>query len=102
MAMSDFARERVFLPHQSNASKFTGWAKGSVPTFETIVLMKNGGPGANAPLPTLQISRGYGVMVWTAPYGINCARMRLLRSQTREPSMDQIIRIGMDTSKHFF
>src|SRR3954466_13998853 len=41
-------------------------------------------------------------MVWTAPYGINCARMRLLRSQTREPSVDQIIRIGMDTSKHFF
>ena len=41
-------------------------------------------------------------MVWTAPYGIDCARMRLLRSQTREPSVDQIIRIGMDTSKHFF
>src|SRR3984893_4575276 len=28
--------------------------------------------------------------------------MRLLRSQTREPSVNQIIRIGMDTSKHFF
>src|ERR1700728_288876 len=28
--------------------------------------------------------------------------MRLLRSQTREPSVDRIIRIGMDTSKHFF
>src|SRR5713226_7302278 len=41
-------------------------------------------------------------MVWTAPYGIECARMRLLRSQTREPSVNQIIRIGMDTSKHFF
>ena len=41
-------------------------------------------------------------MVWTAPYGIDCARMRLLRSQTREPSVEQIIRIGMDTSKHFF
>jgi len=26
----------------------------------------------------------------------------LLRSQTREPSVNQIIRIGMDTSKHFF
>src|SRR5260370_41512908 len=40
---------------------------------------------------------------WTAPYGIDCARiMRLLRSQTREPSVNQIIRIGMDTSKHFF
>src|SRR6202165_3455184 len=45
---------------------------------------------------------GHGVMVWTAPYGISCARMRLLRSQTREPSVNQIIRIGMDTSKHFF
>ena len=42
------------------------------------------------------------LMVWTAPYGISCARMRLLRSQTREPSVNQIIRIGMDTSKHFF
>src|SRR5450631_541087 len=41
-------------------------------------------------------------MVWTAPYGIDCARMRLLRSQTKEPSVNQIIRIGMDTSKHFF
>ena len=28
--------------------------------------------------------------------------MRLLRSQTREPSVNQIIRIGMDTSKHIF
>ena len=45
---------------------------------------------------------GRGVMVWTAPYGVSCARMRLLRSQTREPSVDQIIRIGMDTSKYFF
>jgi transposase len=28
--------------------------------------------------------------------------MRLLQSQTREPSVKQIIRIGMDTSKHIF
>src|ERR1700676_2364509 len=41
-------------------------------------------------------------MVWTAPYGISCARMRLLQSQTREPSVKQITRIGMDTSRHFF
>ena len=41
-------------------------------------------------------------MGWTAPYGISCARMRLYKSQTREPSVDQIIRIGMDTSKHIF
>src|SRR5215218_9899653 len=31
-----------------------------------------------------------------------CARMRSLRSQTREPSMSEIIRIGMDTSKTVF
>ena len=41
-------------------------------------------------------------MVWTAPYGIECARMRLSISHTREPSVNQIIRIGMDTSKHIF
>src|SRR5260370_3400613 len=41
-------------------------------------------------------------MGWTDPYGIECARMRLLKSQTREPSVNQIIRIGMDTSKHIF
>jgi hypothetical protein len=29
-----------------------------------------------------------------------CARMRSLRSQTREPSVDNLIRIGMDTSKY--
>jgi transposase len=51
--------------------------------------------------PQLRLIRP-GVMVWTAPYGIECARMRLLISQTREPSVKQIIRIGMDTSKHFF
>ena len=36
------------------------------------------------------------------PLRHQCARMRLLRSQTREPSVNQIIRIGMDTSKHIF
>src|SRR3979409_2105873 len=41
-------------------------------------------------------------MVWTAPYGIDCARMRLSRSHTREPSVSEIIRIGMDTSKYIF
>jgi len=40
--------------------------------------------------------------LWTAPYGIECARMRLSRSQTREPSVSEIIRIGMDTSKYIF
>src|SRR3979490_3469986 len=43
-----------------------------------------------------------GLMVWTAPYGIDCARMRLSRSHTREPSVSEIIRIGMDTSKYIF
>ena len=51
---------------------------------------------------TLPNNQRRGVMVWTAPYGIDCARMRLLISQTREPSVNQIIRIGMDTSKHIF
>src|SRR6266436_5174830 len=36
------------------------------------------------------------------PLRHRCARMRLLKSQTREPSVNQIIRIGMDTSKHIF
>jgi transposase len=43
------------------------------------------------------------LLVWTAPDGIDCARMRsLLISDRRRPSVDQIIRIGMDTSKHVF
>ena len=39
---------------------------------------------------------------WTAPDGISCARMRLLNTQTRRSSVEQISRIGMDTSKHIF
>src|SRR2546427_10444628 len=31
-----------------------------------------------------------------------CARMRSRRSQTKEPSMNDLIRIGMDTSKSVF
>jgi transposase len=42
-------------------------------------------------------------MVWTAPYGIAlCQNDVVCKSQTREPSVNQIIRIGMDTSKHIF
>src|SRR5258705_410136 len=41
-------------------------------------------------------------MVWTAPYGIECARMRLSETHSWEPSVSQIIRGGMDTSKHIF
>src|SRR5690348_17637566 len=36
------------------------------------------------------------------PQRHQCARMRSLRSQAREPSMTKIIRIGVDTSKHVF
>ena len=43
------------------------------------------------------------LLVWTAPYGIAlCQDEAVERSQTREPSVNQIIRIGMDTSKHIF
>src|SRR5450631_4554619 len=43
------------------------------------------------------------LLVWTAPYGIAlCQDEAVQRSQTREPSVKQIIRIGMDTSKHIF
>ena len=42
------------------------------------------------------------LMVWTAPYGIICARLRSFESQPQEPSVNQFIRIGMDTSKHLF
>src|ERR1700723_735633 len=42
-------------------------------------------------------------MVWTAPYGIALCQIEVVaKLQTREPSVEQIIRIGMDTSKHFF
>jgi transposase len=41
-------------------------------------------------------------MEWTTPNGIGCARLRLLDTQTREPSVGQIIRVGMDTSKTVF
>src|SRR5664279_2341494 len=51
--------------------------------------------------PSLNHQR-HGVMVWTAPYGISCARMRLLQISDKGPSVEQIIRIGMDTSKQFF
>ena len=44
------------------------------------------------------------LLVWTAPGGIKCARMRslLLISDKGRPSVEQISRIGMDTSKHVF
>jgi transposase len=42
-------------------------------------------------------------MVWTAPCGIALCQIEVVaKLQTREPSVEQIIRIGMDTSKHFF
>src|SRR5450631_3361269 len=46
---------------------------------------------------------GRGCWCGRPPTASLCARMRLVeRSQTREPSVNQIIRIGMDTSKHIF
>src|ERR1700756_3875631 len=44
------------------------------------------------------------LLVWTAPGGIERARLRslLLISDKGRPSVDQISRIGMDTSKHVF
>src|SRR5271166_3180604 len=43
------------------------------------------------------------LLVWTAPGGIECARMRsCVDLKQRRPSVDQISRIGMDTSKHVF
>jgi transposase len=42
-------------------------------------------------------------LVWTAPDGINCARLRSVADlRHRRPSVEQIIRNGMDTSKHVF
>ena len=44
------------------------------------------------------------MLVWTAPGGIERARLRslLLISDKGRPSVEQISRIGMDTSKHVF
>ena len=53
-------------------------------------------------LPVSRHNHSLGLMVWTAPYGIRCARMRLSKTHSQEPSVSQIIRIGMDTSKHIF
>src|SRR5438093_12483267 len=57
-----------------------------------------GNPHGAIPRPSLT-SVADGV---DGPLRHRCARMRLLKSQTREPSVNQIIRIGMDTSKHIF
>ena len=42
------------------------------------------------------------VLVWTAPDGIDRARLRPLLISDKGTSVDQVIRIGMDTSKHIF
>ena len=57
---------------------------------------------AKIPTPSLRKTSALWVMVWTAPYGIECARMRLSDTHSQEPSVSQIIRIGMDTSKYIF
>ena len=41
------------------------------------------------------------LLVWTAPGGIDCARLRSVTDlRQRRPSVDQIGRTGMDTLKH--
>jgi transposase len=43
------------------------------------------------------------LLVWTAPDGIDCARLRSVADlRQRRPSVDHVSRIGMDTSKHIF
>src|SRR4051794_40310459 len=45
------------------------------------------------------------LLVWTAPGGTECVRMGsslLISDKGDRPSLEQIIRIGMDTSKHVF
>ena len=42
------------------------------------------------------------VLVWTAPDGIDRARLRPLLISDKGTSVEQVIRIGMDTSKHIF
>src|SRR5437016_10198678 len=58
----------------------------------------SGNPHGAIPRPSLTLV----VDGVDGPLRHRCARMRLLKSQTREPSVNQIIRIGMDTSKHIF
>src|ERR1700722_5199337 len=61
-----------------------------------------GDSGDRATQSLVGIARRSHLLGWTAPDGIECARVRSLRSQTREPSMSEIIRIGIDTSKSVF
>ena len=42
------------------------------------------------------------VLVWTAPGGIDHARLRPLLISDKGTSVDHVIRIGMDRSKHIF
>src|SRR5689334_15957831 len=42
------------------------------------------------------------MMGWTAPERHRCARMRLSRSHTREPSVSEISTIGLDLAKNVF
>src|SRR5690606_7785340 len=59
-----------------------------------------------APSPTPRVFPFYVdplmLLGWTAPGGIDCANMRSLETHMRRPSVNEIIRIGMDTSKHVF
>jgi transposase len=39
---------------------------------------------------------------WTAPHGISCAKVRLSKVEQKEPSMNEITRVAVDTSKAVF
>jgi hypothetical protein len=94
MRASADLRKSVYLGISRNDNHWRGLVplmlRSAISMFTRVVRRWSGAYGREA------------VMAWTAPYEIECARMRLLRSQTREPSVNQIIRIGMDRSKHFF
>src|SRR3989454_10118527 len=52
--------------------------------------------------PILRVRKAGGYVGVDGPRRHRCARMRSRRSQTKEPSMNDLIRIGMDTSKSVF
>ena len=61
-------------------------------------------PFASAALALFRVTRNqHLLLVWTAPGGIECARMRsCVDLKQGETVVEQISRIGMDTSKHVF
>jgi transposase len=55
--------------------------------------------------PAKRGSRGHGpaaLLEWTAPDGIECARLRVVKTTAKGSRPMTIIRIGLDTSKSVF